>query len=45
MTRLNRHNVRTVLRALSNYTIHREGGATVITINLGVLTIIIKIPP
>ena len=44
MRRKNRQ-VSAVFRALSSYIIHREHGATVITINIGVLTIIIKIPP
>ena len=44
MQRKNRF-VSAVLRGLSNYTIHREHGATIITINIGGLTVIIKVPP
>ena len=45
MRRKNRQ-VSAVLHALSNATVKREkSGALVITINIGALTIIIKLPP
>jgi hypothetical protein len=45
MRRRNRQNVSAIVRALSNYTIRREHGTTVITINFGGLVITIKVPP
>lgn len=44
MRRKNRQ-VSAVLRALSSFTVRRENGATIITINLGGVTIAIKVPP
>lgn len=46
MRRKNRQ-VSAVLRALSSFTVRRENGATIITINLGglIIIIVIKIPP
>jgi hypothetical protein len=37
--------VSAVFRALSSFTVRREDGATIITINIGGLTIVIKVPP
>ncbi|MEK6301287.1 MAG: hypothetical protein AABO41_11235 [Acidobacteriota bacterium] len=44
MRRKNRQ-VSAVLRALSNATIRRENGMLVITISIGALTVVIKLPP
>ena len=45
MRRRNRFDVRAILRALSNCTVKREHGTTIITISIGGVIIIIKIPP
>ena len=45
MRRNNKHDSRSALGSLPDYSIRRERGEVIITINIGSLVIIIRVPP